>query len=101
MVYFCFFASLSKFFYNIRIFILGDILDSKLFRVNKYNLFRCLGLGNGILTSSVYIVEVVSATRRGSVVMVGGLYIMSPNAMWGRARDSYFNVHLHCAGICI
>ena len=28
------------------------------------------GLGNGILTSSVYIVEVVSASRRGSVVMV-------------------------------
>ena len=59
---FSFFASLSQFFYNTR--------------VNKYNLFHCLGLGNGILTSSVYIVEVVSATRRGSVVMVGGLYIM-------------------------
>ena len=28
------------------------------------------GLGNGILTSSVYIVEVVAASRRGSVVMV-------------------------------
>ena len=34
-------------------------------------MFRMLvGLGNGILTSSVYIVEVVSANRRGSVVMV-------------------------------
>ena len=30
------------------------------------------GLGNGILTSSVYVVEVVTATRRGSVVMVSG-----------------------------
>ena len=30
------------------------------------------GLGNGILTSSVYVVEVVTATRRGSVVMVRG-----------------------------
>ena len=29
-----------------------------------------VGLGNGILTSSVYIVEVVSADNRGSVVMV-------------------------------
>ena len=28
------------------------------------------GLGNGILPSSVYIVEVVAASRRGSVVMV-------------------------------
>ena len=33
-----------------------------------------VGLGNGILTSSVYIVEVVSANRRGSVVMVGYLF---------------------------
>ena len=35
------------------------------------NFLRVLvGLGNGILTSSVYIVEVVSADNRGSVVMV-------------------------------
>ena len=29
-----------------------------------------VGLGNGILTSSVYIVEVVAPDNRGSVVMV-------------------------------
>ena len=29
-----------------------------------------VGLGNGILTSSVYIVEVVPAKNRGSIVMV-------------------------------
>ena len=39
--------------------------------LTPYWMFRMLtGLGNGILTSSVYIVEVVAASRRGSVVMV-------------------------------
>ena len=73
---FSFFASLSQFFYNTR--------------VNKYNLFHCLGLGNGILTSSVYIVEVVSATRRGSVVMVGGLYIMVSKCNVGEGQRLIF-----------
>ena len=61
-----------------------------MFRVNKYNLFCCLGLGNGILTSSVYIVEVVSATRRGSVVMVGGLYIMVSKCNVGEGQRLIF-----------
>ena len=39
------------------------------------------GLGNGILTSSVYVVEVVTATRRGSVVMVSARLEIPPTTM--------------------
>ena len=47
-------------------FPLENSSDLVLLRMSLY----VSGLGNGILTSSVYIVEVVAATRRGSVVMV-------------------------------
>ena len=39
-------------------------------RIEKGLCRLLVGLGNGILTSSVYIVEVVSPDNRGSVVMV-------------------------------
>ena len=49
---------------------MGDINKNVKFHF-FYDLSRLLvGLGNGILTSSVYIVEVVSPDNRGSVVMV-------------------------------
>ena len=38
-----------------------------------------VGLGNGILTSSVYIVEVVPAKNRGSIVMVNHHYSQISN----------------------
>ena len=43
------------------------------FVFNYFSRRVLVGLGNGILTSSVYIVEVVSADNRGSVVMVSCL----------------------------
>ena len=52
------------------------------------------GLGNGILTSSVYVVEVVTATRRGSVVMVSADNADVPVKYWPLASWCQTQIHL-------